>query len=142
MRETLRRVIMAPYLGDSAPTFTLTTWDTGRPHNGGPQWRLGYRLVERRDVFGCPAFYTIFEGEDYGCSPMCAIDSDDCLRDLLGFLTLRPGDTDDEYFERYTPFQLAFAEKHAEILSMYADEEDPPEWDTDTSAEEMTPAPL
>ena len=28
---------------------------------------------------------------------------------LLAFLTLQPGDTDEEYFENYTPAQLAWA---------------------------------
>lgn len=36
------------------------------------------------------------------------VDSDDCLRGILGFLTLRPGDTDLEYFEHYTEEQLGY----------------------------------
>jgi hypothetical protein len=62
----------------------------------------------------------IFEGEDFSCSPMIAIDSDDSLRSLLGFLTLKPGDTDRDYFDDYTPEQLAFAENEAESLSIWA----------------------
>lgn len=37
-------------------------------------------------------------------------------RPLLGFLTLRPGDTDREYFDKYTPAQLEYANQHAETL--------------------------
>jgi hypothetical protein len=40
------------------------------------------------------------------------------VRALMGFLTLRPGDTDDEYFDRYTPDQLAFADEHGEFLGL------------------------
>lgn len=39
---------------------------------------------------------------------------------LLGFLALRPGDTDAEYFERYTPEQLDFAAEHGDELQIWA----------------------
>jgi hypothetical protein len=48
---------------------------------------------------------------------MYAIDSDKAVGSLMGFLTLRPGDTDSEYFESYTPEQMHFAETHAEALA-------------------------
>ncbi len=35
----------------------------------------------------------------------------------MGFLTLRPGDTDPDYFEDYTPEQHAYCDAHAEALS-------------------------
>ncbi len=35
----------------------------------------------------------------------------------MGFLTLRPGDTDQEYFDGYTDNQLQYADEHAETLS-------------------------
>lgn len=76
------------------------------------QQKLAYRLTHGGE--------TIFEGEDYGCSPRNPIDSDEALRGLMGFLTLRPGDTDPEYFEGYTPRQLEWAETHGEELSLYA----------------------
>lgn len=56
---------------------------------------------------------------------MHAIDSDECVRQLLSFLVLRPGDTDSEYFKGYTQEQLDFANEHGEILSMYTDDENP-----------------
>lgn len=109
----LRRVRFAPYLKGKGPTFTLKTWDTGHEHRGGPQWAIEYRLTMgehgRRTV--------LFEGADFGCSPLDAIDSDACIRSLMSFLTLRPGDTDSEYFEDYTAAQLAYCDAHAEALS-------------------------
>ncbi len=52
----------------------------------------------------------IFEGADYGCSPMHAIDSDGAVAGLLAFLSLKPGDTDSEYFEDYSPEQMAWCQ--------------------------------
>lgn len=79
---------------------------------------LGYRFGKR----GEPA---LFEGEDFGCSPMHASDSDETLRALLGFLTLRPGDTDADHFAAYTDDQRAFCASDAEELSMWAIDDDP-----------------
>lgn len=92
--------------------YTLTTWDTHRQDWRG-QTRIGYRFVD-------PAGAVLFEGEDFACSPMDADDSDESLRALLGFLTLRPGDTDREYFAEYTPEQMTFAQGDAQRLSLYA----------------------
>ena len=60
--------------------------------------------------------------EDFAGSPLHADDSDETLRALIGFLTLRPGDTDPEYFEHYTERQRQFCDQDAEALSIYADE--------------------
>lgn len=69
--------------------------------------------------FSDPKGTVLFEGSDYSPSPMTAIDSDEAVRGLLGFLTLKPGDTDDEYFEKYTDEQKSFADSSAEGLSMW-----------------------
>lgn len=95
----------------------LVLTDTNRRDSMGKRI-LGYRLYGPGDDA-----VPIFEGEDFGCSPMHAADSDETLRSLLGFLTLRPGDTDDEYFEGYTPRQMAWVESYAEELSLWADDE-------------------
>jgi hypothetical protein len=74
---------------------------------------VGYRLTMRdrgrRTV--------LFEGDDFGCSPRHAIDSDATVEGIMGFLTLRPGDTDAEYFADYTQAQLDHCARHAEALS-------------------------
>ncbi len=63
------------------------------------------------------AVTVLFEGTDYGSSPCHAIDSDRAVSGIMGFLTCKPGDTDSEYFESYTPEQLAYCSEHAEYLS-------------------------
>ena len=62
-------------------------------------------LYELRD----PAGNVLFRGNDFGPSPLHADDSDEALRALCGFLFLRPGDTDREFFGGYSAEQLAFA---------------------------------
>lgn len=56
--------------------------------------RLTYCLTHEGNV--------IFEGDDFCCSPLHAIDSNETFGSILGFLSLRPGDTDDSYFEDYS----------------------------------------
>ena len=57
---------------------------------------------------------------------MHADDADATLRALLGFLTLRPGDTDADYFDGYTQRQRAFCESgDCELLAfLYSDDGD------------------
>ena len=118
MRHTdpahLRTVILRPYRKGMGPAFRLTTWDTNRCDHYGKSI-LRYQL----DILpGGPAV-ELFSGSDFACSPMHAIDSDRALASLLTFLTLRPGDTDREYFDAYTPEQMAYANEHAETLAGY-----------------------
>lgn len=119
----LRNVTLRPYR-DQSISFTLNTFDSGRTDN------LGKSILEYR--FQGPDGKIIFEGADFHCSPMHAIDSDAAVRALLSFLTMQPGDTDAEYFESYTQEQLDFASEHAEALSIYALEEsdDPQPFDS------------
>lgn len=109
MREKIRSVRLRPYLKGKGPTFSLEVFDTGRTHRRGTAL-LAYELREGSEI--------VFSGEDFSPSPMHAIDSDGSIGTLLSFLTLRPGDADAEYFERYTPRQLRFASEHAEALSL------------------------
>ena len=112
MRDTLRRVRLEA-LRERA--FILEVWATDRTDRRG-QTVLGYELTD-------PEGETVFEGEDFAGSPLHADDSDETLRALLGFLTLRPGDTDSDYFEDYTERQKRFCDEDAESLALYADEE-------------------
>lgn len=98
--------------------YKLTTWDPNTRDDRGYH-NVAYRLTS-------PSGETIFEGDDY--SGPSAIDSDETVRGILGFLTLRPGDTDEDYFANYTTRQRQFAEREAESLSYWAmDERDYPE---------------
>lgn len=94
----------------------LRTWDTSRTRNG--RTCIAYEL---RDRAGC----LLFAGDDFCPSPLHADDSDATLRGLLGFLTLRPGDTDAEYFANYTPAQLAFARSDTCQLLAFIYSDDP-----------------
>lgn len=63
----------------------------------------------------------IFEGDDFRTGCWAEVDYADAARSLMGFLTLREGDTDADYFDRYTPEQLAWRDEYAKGLSIYAD---------------------
>lgn len=52
----------------------------------------------------------IFTGDQFRPSPLISWDSLDACASLMSFLTVQPGDTDDEYFNSYTPAQFAFAD--------------------------------
>ena len=87
----------------------LQIFATERTYTGSRP-KLGYKLFSGGTL--------IFQGEDFGPSPMHAIDSDAAAFALLGFLTLKPGDTDREYFQDYTPAQLEWCQSaEAERIS-------------------------
>lgn len=120
-RDKLRAVIFKPYRKGMGPTFSLVVWDTHTED----EYRkkvLCYRLT-MHDKYagpGCsPSYHTVlFEGEDFCCSPMHAISSDQMVESLMSFLTLRQEDVDEEYFANYTPEQLEFCSHHAESLAV------------------------
>ncbi len=120
MSEALRSVRIAPYI-EGMPTFKLELFDCG------PAFRrdagkniLGYRLTEERNGVETVIFEhaTRETGASYVPGFGTVIDSDKCLTGLLGFLSCRPGDTDADFFERYTKEQLEFAREHGETLAM------------------------
>lgn len=108
--DVVRRVRFVPY-GKGGESFSLVVWDTHATRGG--KCVLGYRLSMGRVV--------LFEGADFCCSQMHSIDSDEMIAALMGFLTLRPGDTDAKYFADYTAEQLAYCAEHAEALSCEVD---------------------
>jgi len=91
--------------------YRLRTWDANRSDPLGKSV-VGYELTR-------PDGRVLFRAEDFACSPLRAIDSDECVRAILTFLTLRPGDTDASYFEGYTAEQMDFARSDAERLSLW-----------------------
>jgi hypothetical protein len=116
-RDILRRCIFRPYRKGMGPVFSLTVWDTHKtmPSVGTyTKDRLGYCLKMDGKI--------LFEGEDFGNSPMHCVDSDNTVRSIMNFLTLRPGDTDKEYFDGYSEAQLAYCSAYAEALSWYCSE--------------------
>ncbi len=115
MTTYCRRIRFQPWRKGMGPTFTLTTWDdVGYDHRGAV--RLRYRLTMRENGKSV----VLFEAADFCASPGEASDSDSAHAGLMSFLTLRPGDTDAEYFENYTDAQKAYCAAHAEYLSVTA----------------------
>lgn len=97
--------------------YTLTMTDSGT-YDARGQTRIGYVLKVKAPESGRKAYTVLFRGDDFSGSPMHADDSDETVAGLFGFLTLKPGDTDQDYFESYSVAQLAWAESHAEALQL------------------------
>ena len=114
MKEKIRTVRFAPYMKGKGPTFILHVFDLNSYDRMGKA-RLGYELRIREN--GNKSII-LFKGEDFACSPMHGVDSNETVKSLMGFLILRPGDTDQEYFDSYSVGQLAYCNKHAEALSL------------------------
>lgn len=114
MKTELRNVM----LGETG--YRLQVWDTGNVKaDFFTRHYLSYAF------FAPGSDKPLFEGDDFSPSPMTVIDSDEALRCLIGFLTLRLGDTDKEYFKDYTDEQLEFAQGNdIEELQMFGMEED------------------
>jgi hypothetical protein len=94
--------------------FTLSLYDTHKRNDWGKSI-LSYKFFCNKEL--------VFSGSDYCCSPLHAIDSIESIYGLLGFLSCRPGDIDQEYFDNYTPNQLQFANSFAcEELQMLIDD--------------------
>jgi hypothetical protein len=83
--------------------YYLIIWDTYAVDDQHGHSHLGYRFVG-------PGGVVLFQGTDLGIPRGEAIDSDEVVNTLLGFIVMQPGDTDDEYFEKYSRKQLEFAE--------------------------------
>jgi len=112
----IRKCIFTPYAKRQGPIFTLSIIESEYRYEGhsGRDY-LHYRL-RMKPWIGKSVI--LFEGFDFGCSPMYSIDGDDAIRSLMNFLTLKPGDTDPEYFENYTKEQLEYCDRHAEALGL------------------------
>jgi hypothetical protein len=76
---------------------------------------LGYRFTikffdERNET-------TVFAGADIYCGQSTAIDSDNAVKAVMGFLTLRKGDVSADYFDHYNDVQKDFRDTYAESLA-------------------------
>lgn len=89
--------------------FSLRIYHTGRYDRYGKSV-LAYRFRDRGKL--------IFDDSGFSPSPMHCDDSMETVYALLGFISLRPGDTDSEYFDKYTPSQMEWCQSgRAEELS-------------------------
>lgn len=64
----------------------------------------------------------IFEGDDIHLSPLCDAYSIDAAVAVADFLSMRPGDADDDLFEGFSPERLAWVEKHGDEMSAWAED--------------------
>lgn len=63
-----------------------------------------------RYTFSTPTQKNLFAGSDLRMGIFHTPENSvDAARTLLNFLTMRPGDIEKEYFDKYTPEQLAWA---------------------------------
>jgi len=97
--------------------FVLSLYDTHRTDEYGKHI-LAYVLAWARQYTDA----VIFRGDDLHCAPGTAIDSDEAAGVLLSFLSLKPGDTDDDYFKDYTQAQMNFVLEYGDDLAMWAEE--------------------
>jgi hypothetical protein len=114
--DPMRTIRLRPYRDPAAARFTLRLYDTGRTGSDG-KYVVRYTLTQHLGKPGHATSTVIFDESRFRCSPLNAIDSDACVAAILGFVTLRPGDTDAEYFADYTDQQREFAAEHAESLA-------------------------
>jgi hypothetical protein len=61
---------------------------------------------------------TIFEGADFSAGT--DLSYGEAARGVLGLFTLGEGDTDSDYFDSYTPEQIAWRDEFAENLALFA----------------------
>lgn len=97
----------------------IDIWDTNEVDELTGKSQLAYRLCARHEP---DLWEIIFAGEEYRPGLGLGTDSDASLGCLLGFLSLKRGDTDDEYFTDYTERQLKWAEEHGEELALWSSE--------------------
>ncbi len=96
--------------------FTLRLYDTGQTDRLGKSL-LAYQLHDQEHGRA-----PIFRGADFHCSPLQDRASDGAAADVLGFLSLEPGDTDSDRFASYTPQQLQWCEDRAQDLAVVAEQ--------------------
>lgn len=96
--------------------FTLQLSDTGRVDRLGKSI-LAYELFDEH--YGRKP---IFQGADFHCSPSQDRASDGAVADVLGFLSLRPEDSDAERFATYTLDQHRWYQQRAAVLARVAEQ--------------------
>jgi hypothetical protein len=107
--EPVRVARFRPYTGDQGEG-TLILWD-GNARDEAGRYCVQFRLLW--STMPEPLF-DVDAGPFHG---HVSVDGDKAIVGVMGFLCLKPGDTDPDYFDKYTPAQLEWAETHAESVS-------------------------
>lgn len=124
--QLLASVTFEPYIPGGGPIFGLSLTDTGRRdeyHKHVFHYKLTITDPEHvsEDCVRPPQTRILFEGEDFNSHyrPNSKLhDLNSVIRGIMGFLTLKPGDTDREYFRNYTEEQREYCRNWAEALSL------------------------
>jgi len=118
--DPIRRVILRPYRGKTA--FVLLLWqDDAFRHDDRWQrdwYAYAFIMIEYKRGARRPRRRWLFSGRDFSTPARSDQATDDVVRGLLDFITLKPGDTDADYFKNYTQEQLDFCDQHAEAVQL------------------------
>lgn len=87
--------------------FTITKWERDYSRNGSHSY---VRYCVHTPAFPDHPQGVLFSGKDLGIPQGEKWSALRAKATLLSFLTLQSGDTDSEYFDSYTPDQLAWSE--------------------------------
>lgn len=109
--DKVRTVRFTPYRKGMGPSFTLHLYDGEARDDAGRSAVCCVLKQGRKVVFSAMTPKLAAYGHH-------SVDGDAAVRNVMGWLTLRLGDTDSDYFRNYTPEQLDFASTHAETLSL------------------------
>lgn len=115
-KNHVRAVRFTPYRKGMGPVFTLYLYDLNFRDSAGRN-AIGYRLTSKEYAKYPTAVFSCLT-RDRAVFSHCDVDSDDAVKAVMGWLTLKPGDTDPDFFADYTPEQLAFASSHGETLAL------------------------
>lgn len=113
--ESVLRHLWFPEFGE------LLIWDTYRRVPGPfPRWYLGYAFWPTRRMASAtgtvdPLFYGI-----NGTAADEYIDSNSVVRSAILGVSMRPGDTDPDYFDDYTAEQLEWANRYGEEFGCFS----------------------
>ncbi len=107
MESDVLRGARAPFVKWHEDGFELFIFHTHQRRDG--KWRMAYVLFDDGEV--------IFKGDDF-FSPN-DFDERWNVAQLLGFLSLQDGDTDREYFDEYTPQEIAWRDERAAELGLW-----------------------
>lgn len=113
--DLVRTVVLTPYAKGQGPTFRLSLFDVHATDSAG-RHGVGYRLTCKRNgesmvLFDCQDA----QGAAFGHH---SVDGDEAVKNVMGWLTLKPGDTDSDYFKDYTATQLEYCRSYAEALAV------------------------
>ena len=95
-------------LYNDEPQIVIHAFDAGRTH---------YHTHSRIDVEVRHGGKVIFPRGQLYCGIPGTIDGIAARELVLSLVSMKPGDTDEEYFAGYTPAQLDWATKHGEAIA-------------------------